>query len=53
LLFENGIDDSVITDYLGYSSFDVTKKYYLHSASDREKEVPGILDAKFGSYFNI
>lgn len=51
MLFEKGVNDKLIQEYLGHSSFDVTKKYYLHNDKDKESEVANILDDKYSSLF--
>lgn len=45
-LFEKGIDENILKDYLGHSSIDVTKKYYIHDSVEKQKVISDIMEMK-------
>lgn len=50
-LNEIGISDVSIRDWLGHSSYAVTRKYYIRDTFEHKRKVSSALEEKLGKYF--
>jgi len=50
LLNDSGFDPKIVASYLGHSSEEVTKKFYIHETDKKREEVADMLNKKFSVY---